>query len=66
MALVSRKCFKSLRGLAKLIDKDDKKVTERDKKDYWITTNPKEAEEKVPEKERKAYRKSMKNGRIRR
>ena len=40
--------------LAKLIDKDDKKVTERDKKDYWITTNPKEAEEKVSEKERKA------------
>src|SRR4051794_16576740 len=40
--------------LAKLIDKDDKKVTERDKKDYWISTNPKKAEEKVPEKERKA------------
>ena len=41
-----------LKGLAKLIDKDTEKVTERDKKDYWILINPKEAEKKVPEKER--------------
>src|SRR4051812_2944521 len=40
--------------LAKLIDKPTDKVTERDQKDYWIMKNPKEAEEKVPEKERKA------------
>ncbi|WP_394233424.1 peptidoglycan D,D-transpeptidase FtsI family protein [Niallia oryzisoli] len=37
--------------LAKLIHKDTNKVTERDMKDYWIVTNPKEAEKKVPEKE---------------
>ncbi|WHY60710.1 penicillin-binding protein 2 [Cytobacillus firmus] len=33
--------------LAKLIDKDTKKVQERDKKDYWIMKNPEKAEEKV-------------------
>ncbi|KAA9026474.1 penicillin-binding protein 2 [Niallia endozanthoxylica] len=37
--------------LAKLIHKDADKVTERDMKDYWIVTNPKEAEKKVSEKE---------------
>lgn len=37
--------------LAKLIHKDTDKVTERDMKDYWIVTNPKEAEKKVSEKE---------------
>ncbi|MDM5211687.1 penicillin-binding protein 2 [Peribacillus sp. NJ4] len=39
--------------LAKLIEKDTKKVTERDKKDFWILNNPKLAEKKVTDKERK-------------
>jgi len=38
--------------LAQLIVKDTKKVTERDKKDYWIIKNSEEAEEKVPAEER--------------
>lgn len=38
--------------LSKLIDKDTKKVTERDMKDYWISMNPKRAEKKISEKER--------------
>ena len=46
--------------LSKLIVKETDKVTERDKKDYWIIKNPKEAEKKVPKKNVKNYRKSMK------
>ncbi|WP_428909124.1 peptidoglycan D,D-transpeptidase FtsI family protein [Niallia sp. Krafla_26] len=38
--------------LAKLIEKDTKKVTERDKKDFWILNNKEKAEKKVSEKER--------------
>ncbi|MEW9107756.1 MAG: penicillin-binding protein 2 [Cytobacillus gottheilii] len=37
--------------LAKMIDKDTEKVTERDQKDYWIIKNPERAKEKVSEKE---------------
>ena len=32
--------------LSKLIDKDTKKVTERDMKDYWISMNPKRGRKK--------------------
>ncbi|MGY3313590.1 cell division protein FtsI/penicillin-binding protein 2 [Peribacillus simplex] len=39
--------------LAKLIDKDTNKVTERDKKDFWILKNPKLAAKKITDKERK-------------
>ncbi|ASS96212.1 peptidoglycan D,D-transpeptidase FtsI family protein [Peribacillus simplex] len=39
--------------LAKLIDKETNKVTERDKKDFWILNNPKLAEKKITDKERK-------------
>jgi cell division protein FtsI/penicillin-binding protein 2 len=39
--------------LAKLIEKDTKSVTERDKKDFWILKNPEKAKEKVSEKEAK-------------
>lgn len=39
--------------LAKLIDKETDKVTERDKKDFWILRNPELAEEKITKKERK-------------
>ncbi|MBW7641895.1 peptidoglycan D,D-transpeptidase FtsI family protein [Geobacillus thermoleovorans] len=43
------------RKLAQYIDIPDaeKKVTERDMKDYWILTHPKEAKQKVSEQERK-------------
>ncbi|WJQ09647.1 penicillin-binding protein 2 [Geobacillus stearothermophilus] len=43
------------RKLAQYIDIPDaeKKVTERDMKDYWILTHPKEAKRKVSEQERK-------------
>lgn len=47
--------------LAKLIEKDDKKVTERDKKDFWILKNAKEAEKKVSEKERKQMQEKYKD-----
>jgi penicillin-binding protein A len=33
--------------LAKLIEMDDKKVQERDRRDYWIMKNPKRAEAKI-------------------
>ncbi|TDL93128.1 penicillin-binding protein 2 [Vibrio vulnificus] len=39
--------------LAKLIEKETDKVTERDKKDFWILNNPKLAEKKITDKERK-------------
>ncbi|WP_051348472.1 peptidoglycan D,D-transpeptidase FtsI family protein [Peribacillus kribbensis] len=41
--------------LAKLIKMDTRKVTERDKKDYWIMNHPKEARAKVTQKEEKEY-----------
>ena len=47
--------------LAKLIEKDAKKVTERDKKDFWILKNTKEAEKKVSEKERKKLQEKYKD-----
>ncbi len=47
--------------LAKLIEKDAKKVTERDKKDFWILKNAKEAEKKVSEKERKQLQEKYKD-----
>ncbi|TFH63529.1 peptidoglycan D,D-transpeptidase FtsI family protein [Peribacillus frigoritolerans] len=39
--------------LAELIEKETDKVTERDKKDFWILKNPKLAEKKITDKERK-------------
>ena len=47
--------------LSKLIVKETDKVTERDKKDYWISMNPKEAEKKVPEKEREKLQEKYKD-----
>ncbi|HWO98010.1 MAG TPA: penicillin-binding protein 2 [Bacillus sp. (in: firmicutes)] len=35
------------RQLAKYIDKDTEKVTERDMKDYWMLTHPEEAKKKI-------------------
>ena len=37
--------------LAGIIEKDAKKVTERDKKDFWILMNPKKAEKKITKEE---------------
>lgn len=45
--------IKVAKKLALLIDKEPDKVTERDKKDYWMIENPEKAEEKVPDEERK-------------
>ncbi|MBB6444933.1 peptidoglycan D,D-transpeptidase FtsI family protein [Bacillus benzoevorans] len=47
--------------LSKLIEKDDKKVTERDKKDFWILKHQKKAEKKVSEKERKQLQEKYKD-----
>nr|WP_110927399.1 penicillin-binding protein 2 [Bacillus massiliglaciei] len=38
--------------LADLIEKEPDKVTERDKKDFWILLHPKQAEKKITDKER--------------
>jgi penicillin-binding protein A len=40
--------------LSRYIMKDTKKVTEREKKDYWIIKNEEKANEKVSDKEKKA------------
>ncbi len=45
--------------LAKLIEKETKKVTERDKKDFWILMHPELAEKKVTEKEKKQVEEGM-------
>ncbi|WP_372869309.1 penicillin-binding transpeptidase domain-containing protein [Planomicrobium okeanokoites] len=42
------------RELAKLIEKDDKRVTERDKQDFYIMLNTEEATAKVTDEERQA------------
>lgn len=39
--------------LAQIIDKNTDKVTERDKKDFWILKNPEEAEKKITEQDKK-------------
>lgn len=41
--------------LAKIIDKKTKKVTERDKKDFWILMNPKEAKKKITKEDEKLF-----------
>ncbi|MCY9091102.1 penicillin-binding protein 2A [Bacillus mojavensis] len=44
--------LKIAKKLADMIKVDTKKVTERDKKDYWILTRPKEAKKLITSKER--------------
>lgn len=39
--------------LAKLIDKDDSKVTVRDKQDFWILMNPKAAAKKITKEDKR-------------
>lgn len=43
------------RKLATLIDKDPKKLQERDKKDFWLLTHKEEAKKKITEKEWDLY-----------
>lgn len=50
----SDEMLKTAETLAKYITKDTKKVTERDKQDYWIMKHPDEAEALVTDKEKTA------------
>lgn len=43
--------------LAKYIDKDTEKLTERDLKDFWMLLNPKEAKAKITDEEWKKFEK---------
>ena len=51
-----KELFEIAERLAKLIDKDDRKVQERDKKDYWISKNPELANGKITNAEWVLYR----------
>ncbi|PLR85938.1 penicillin-binding protein [Bacillus canaveralius] len=42
-------------NLAQLIDKDTKKIRERDRKDFWIMKNPDRAAEKITDKEQALF-----------
>ncbi|MCI4170626.1 penicillin-binding protein, partial [Bacillus spizizenii] len=44
--------LKIAKKLSEMIKVDTKKVTERDNKDYWILTRPKEAKKLITYKER--------------
>ncbi|WP_033541937.1 peptidoglycan D,D-transpeptidase FtsI family protein [Planococcus sp. CAU13] len=46
--------LETARELAKLIEKDDKRVTDRDKRDFYIMLNTEEATAKVTDEEREA------------
>lgn len=46
-----KEMLKTAKKLATLIHMDTDKVTERDKKDYWIMTHPKEAKQKITKEE---------------
>lgn len=45
--------LKTARKLATLIEKSTDKITERDKKDFWILLNPEEAQKKITKKDKK-------------
>ncbi len=49
----SSEMLETAQKLAVLIEKETDKVTERDKKDFWILLHPKLAEKKITEKEKK-------------
>ncbi len=51
-----KETLKTARELAKLIDKDTDKITERDKIDYWLMTHPDEAAKKVSKAELEKYK----------
>jgi cell division protein FtsI/penicillin-binding protein 2 len=48
--------LKTAERLAKLIDKNTDKITERDKKDYWILKHPKLADAKITKQEKAKYK----------
>lgn len=48
--------------LAALIEMDSEKITERDRRDFWILTNPEEAEDKITKKDEKAAEKMAEEG----
>ncbi|RFU61947.1 penicillin-binding protein 2 [Bacillus sp. V59.32b] len=48
--------------LAALIEMDPEKITERDRKDFWILTNPEEAEDKITKKDKKVAEKMAEEG----
>jgi len=50
----TEKMMETAEALAKYIKKDTKKVTERDKQDYWILKHPEEAEALVTKEEKTA------------
>ncbi|PLT28788.1 peptidoglycan D,D-transpeptidase FtsI family protein [Peribacillus deserti] len=49
----TKKMVETARKLAAYIEKDTKKVTEREKKDFWILKYPERAENKVTKKEKR-------------
>ncbi len=48
--------LKTAERLSKLIEKNTDKITERDKKDFWILKHPQQAEAKITNKEKLLYR----------
>lgn len=48
--------MKTAEKLAQLIEKETDQVTERDKKDFWITKHPKKVEAKITDAEWAAYK----------
>jgi penicillin-binding protein A len=50
-----KEMVETAKRLAKLIVKDTSKVRERDKKDFWLYTNPDKAKDKITEKEWTQY-----------
>ncbi len=51
-----KETLKTAKALAKLINKDTDKITERDKIDYWLMTHPDEAAKKVSKAELEKYK----------
>jgi cell division protein FtsI/penicillin-binding protein 2 len=48
--------LKIAKELSKLIDMPTDKITERDKKDFWITLNPERAQKKITKKEEELFK----------
>jgi cell division protein FtsI/penicillin-binding protein 2 len=48
--------LKTAERLAQLIDKNTDKITERDKKDFWMLKNPKLADGKITKREKALYK----------
>ncbi|CAM3952000.1 PbpA [Lederbergia lenta] len=50
-----KETLETAEALAKIIKQDTDKITERDKIDFWILKNPKEAEAKITKEEKEKY-----------